>query len=307
MNNKIKKPLVSVVIPTYNHAFFLGKALESVINQTFKNWEAIVIDNNSTDDTNKVVNKINDPRVKYLKINNNGVIARSRNLGIKFAKGDWIAFLDSDDWWSKEKLEICLNNTDDNVDLIYHDLEVKYKNTKFSVKKKIFKGRQLKYPVLIDLLESGIIKGNAIGNSSVLVRKNILNKIGGINENIKLVGSEDYNTWLRVAQITDQFKYLKKNLGYILIHDTNTSKKDMSIPQRHAVINFMELFNYQQKINLEVKLNYMSASYNFLKNNNKIAKKNFIFVIKNGLINLKIRSILKLIIIMFKTSILRKK
>ena len=126
-------------------------------------------------------------------------------------------------------------------------------------------------------------------------------------ENIKLVGSEDYNTWLRVAQITDQFKYLKKNFGYILIHDTNTSKKDMSIPQRQAVINFMELFNYQQKINLEVKLNYMSASYNFLKNNNKIAKKNFIFVIKNGLINLKIRSILKLIIIMFKTSILRKK
>ena len=235
------------------------------------------------------------------------MIARSRNLGIKFAKGDWIAFLDSDDWWSKEKLEICLNNSDDNVDLIYHDLEVKYRNTKFSVKKKIFKGRQLKYPVLIDLLESGIIKGNAIGNSSVLVRKNILNKIGGINENIKLVGSEDYNTWLRVAQITDQFKYLKKNLGYILIHDTNTSKKDMSIPQRQAVINFMELFNYQQKINLEVKLNYMSASYNFLKNNNKIAKKNFIFVIKNGLINLKIRSILKLIIIMFKTSILRKK
>ena len=136
----------------------MGKALESVINQTFKNWEAIVIDNNSTDDTNKVVNEINDPRVKYLKINNNGVIARSRNLGIKFAKGDWIAFLDSDDWWSKEKLEICLNNSDDNVDLIYHDLEVKYRNTKFSVKKKIFKGRQLKYPVLIDLLESGIIK-----------------------------------------------------------------------------------------------------------------------------------------------------
>jgi len=181
------------------------------------------------------------------------VIARSRNLGIKFAKGDWIAFLDSDDWWSKEKLEICLNNSDDNVDLIYHDLEVKYRNTKFSVKKKIFKGRQLKYPVLIDLLESGIIKGNAIGNSSVLVRKNILNKIGGINENIKLVGSEDYNTWLRVAQITDQFKYLKKNLGYILIHDTNTSKKDMvqlcgEFMDRAASILYKEQVSFDSKV-----------------------------------------------------------
>ena len=88
----------------------------------------------------------------------------------------------------------------------------------------------------------------------------------------------------------------------------NDGPKYYTLPQRRDLGRISSLVRKSEEINnLEVKLNYMSASYNFLKNNNKIAKKNFIFVIKNGLINLKIRSILKLIIIMFKTSILRKK
>ena len=90
-------PLVSIVIPTYNHANYLSKALQSVLDQTYKNWEAIVIDNHSTDDTNEVINRYVDPRIKYLKIHNCGVIAKSRNVGIQTAKGEWIAFLDSDD------------------------------------------------------------------------------------------------------------------------------------------------------------------------------------------------------------------
>ena len=79
MNNKFTQ-LVSIIIPTYNHSDFLGKALKSVLNQTYENWEAIVIDNYSTDETDKVVNKFNDSRIKYLKIVNNGVLAKSRNL-----------------------------------------------------------------------------------------------------------------------------------------------------------------------------------------------------------------------------------
>ena len=164
----------------------------------------------------------------------------------------------------------------------------------------------MKKPILQNLLESGIKIGNAIGNSSVIVRRSILNKIGGISENIELVGSEDYNTWLRVAQITNQFKYIKKKLGYILIHNSKTSKKDMSRPQRKAVIEFMDLFTPNQKINLEVKLRYISGNYNIVKNV-RLAKENFIFVLINGEINLKIRSLLKLIFIMFKIIILRSK
>jgi len=292
-------PLVSIVIPTYNHAEFIIKALKSVIDQTYKNWEAIIIDNESVDETYKIINSLNDSRIKYFKISNDGVIAKSRNLGIKEAKGDWIAFLDSDDWWTKDKLEVCFGKISENVDFIYHAHEYVFKSKSF-FKKKIIKGRQLKKPILNDLLVGTITKGTQISNSSVIVRKNILNKIGGLNENKILVGSDDYDTWLRIAQITDQFLYVNKKLSYYLFHDNNTSNKDMSIPQRLVVKDFMHLFNNQQKLNLEVKLRYISGSYNYLNNNYEKAKKDFKFVIRNGILHLKLRSLLKIILMIFR-------
>ena len=292
-------PLISVIIPTYNHANFLGKALESVIQQTYSNWEAIVVDNQSTDETNQIINKYSDPRIQYFKISNNGIIAKSRNLGINNSKGEWIAFLDSDDWWTKDKLEVCLENIDDKVDFIYHQLEIVYDKSNSYLKKKNI-GRQLKKPILNNLLTSEIDQGNAIGNSSVIVRKDMLSRLGGISENKKMVASEDFNTWLRIAQITDKFNFIKKKLGYYLVHSESAQKRDLSIPHREAVIEFMELFNDKQKLNLEVKLKYMSGNYNSLNNNYAKAKEDFLFVLKNGGINFKLRSLLKTILIIFK-------
>ena len=151
MNTKLT-PIVSIVIPTYNHANFINRSLKSVINQTFKNWEAIVIDNHSTDETEKILRGYTDPRIRYLKINNDGIIAKSRNLGIEAAKGLWIAFLDSDDWWTEDKLEVCFNNINEKVDFIYHDLELINTKSKFFFNRKKFKGRELKRPVLKNLL-----------------------------------------------------------------------------------------------------------------------------------------------------------
>ena len=293
-------PTVSIVIPTYNHAEFIGKALKSVIDQTYKDWEAIIIDNLSTDNTEQVVQKYKNKNLKYVKINNFGIIGKSRNLGIKEAKGEWIAFLDSDDWWTKDKLEVCLSKIGKNVDFIHHATEYIDKSKSF-FKKKIIKGREFKKPVLNDLLIGTITKGSQISNSSVIVRKNILTKIGGLNESKVLVGSDDYDTWLRIAKITDQFLYIKKKLSYILFHDARTSnKKNMSIPQRLVVRDFMYIFNEQQKLNLEIKLRYISGNYNYLNNNYKEAKKDLMFVIINGMIHLKLRSLLIIILIMLK-------
>ena len=288
------------MIPTYNNAKFISKALKSVINQTYKNWEAIIVDNESIDETYKLINNFNDPRIKYFTISNDGIIAKSRNLGIKKAKGEWIAFLDSDDWWTKDKLEVCLSNIDETVDFIYHDLEIVDSTSKFYLKKKNAKGRQLKKPILNDLLIGLINKGNAIANSSVIVRKNILNKIGGISENKNLVAAEDFNTWLRIAKQTDQFKYLNKKLGFYLIHDVSAQKKDLSIAHRESVNEFMNLFNNQQKLDLEVKWKYMSANYNKLINNYTKAKQEFLFVIKNGVFPLKFRSLFKIFLMILK-------
>lgn len=298
--NSISIPHVSIIIPTFNHANFLAKALDSVMYQTYRNWEAIVIDNHSTDKTKEVIEKYTDPRIKYLKIVNDGIIAKSRNLGIKVSKGEWIAFLDSDDWWTKDKLQICIDNIDDKVDFLYHDLKIiNYKSNSLFNRKKVI-GRQLTKPILNNLLISGISKGSAIGNSSVIVRKKILKEIDGISENKNLVASEDYNTWLRIAQVTNQFKYLKKTMGYYLVHNASAQKRDLSIPHRQAVIKFMELLNCKQKLNLEVKLKYMSGNYNLSKNHYNKAKEDFIFVIKNGEINFKFRSFVKIILILLK-------
>ena len=90
-------PLVSIIMPTYNQANFIVDAIASVLNQSYENWELLVIDNSSTDGTGRFLATIQDARLRVLSIENEGVIARSRNLGIKNSRGELIAFLDSDD------------------------------------------------------------------------------------------------------------------------------------------------------------------------------------------------------------------
>jgi len=98
-------PLVSIIIPTYNRAEDLKRALQSVLEQTFTDWEIVVVDNHSVDDTNSLIKSFNNRKIKLFKIHNEGIIATSRNLGLKHALGEYIAFLDSDDWWLPKKLE----------------------------------------------------------------------------------------------------------------------------------------------------------------------------------------------------------
>ena len=103
---------VSVVVPTYNHARFIGDALRSVVAQTFGDWEAVVVNNFSTDDTVDVVRGIGDPRIRLVDFANHGIIAAGRNEGIRLATGDYVAFLDSDDAWHPGKLERCTTVAD---------------------------------------------------------------------------------------------------------------------------------------------------------------------------------------------------
>ena len=171
-------------------------------------------------------------------------------------------------------------------------LEIIANNSRIFSRKKI-KSRKLKKPVLIDLLT----EGNAIGNSSVVVRKKFLDEINGIDESKELVAAEDYNTWLRIAKLTDQFVYLKKRLGYYLVHDQSVSKKDMSIPARYAIKEFSGLLTQYQKTKQEAFLKYISGRFNFLNLNYKKSMKDLLFTLKNGGISLKVRSLYMIIII----------
>ena len=96
--------LVSIVMPSYNTAEFIGASIESVLNQTYKKWELIIVDDCSTDNTDEIVFKYKDERIKYIKNSENSGAAVSRNRALRMAKGRWIAFLDSDDLWLPDKL-----------------------------------------------------------------------------------------------------------------------------------------------------------------------------------------------------------
>jgi glycosyltransferase involved in cell wall biosynthesis len=284
-------PLVSVVIPTYNHDRYLRRALLSLIDQTYTNWEAIVIDNHSKDSTDKVVASFDDPRIIYLKIYNNGVIAASRNAGIRKAKGEWIAFLDSDDFWTADKLQVCCESINDKVDFIYHDLKIISDQSRF-FSPKIIKSRQVKPLVLIDLIE----RGNGIATSSVVVRKKLLQQINGMSEKTDMVAAEDYNTWLRIAQLTNKFRYLSKKLGFYQLHDQGISRKDMSIPHQHAVADFIDFLSPAQKNKYLANLRYTKGRFEYLAGNTTIAKKNLLFCLRYGRVQVKMKSAIMLII-----------
>lgn len=97
--------LVSIITPSYNTADFISQTIECVLNQTYTNWEMIIVDDCSTDNTKEVISKYNDTRIIYVENETNSGAAFSRNKALKIAKGEWIAFLDSDDLWDKTKIE----------------------------------------------------------------------------------------------------------------------------------------------------------------------------------------------------------
>jgi glycosyltransferase involved in cell wall biosynthesis len=116
------KPTVSVIIPTYNRAHLIGRAIQSVLKQTYQDFEVIVVDDGSIDNTEEVVKKIQENRVYYYKHDKNKGGSAARNTGISLAKGEYIAFQDSDDEWLPEKLEKQIgvfNNQTKNVGVVY--------------------------------------------------------------------------------------------------------------------------------------------------------------------------------------------
>ena len=209
MKSSSKQPLVSVIMPTYNHARFIGRAIESVLNQTYQNIELIIIDNYSEDDTERIVSSYKDDRIKYFKFRNNGIIAASRNYGIKHAQGEYIAFLDSDDWWILKKLEIAVQYLEQGYDVCFHGLWG-VRHEKWQIFKKPMKGRPVSYPVYDDILNNH----PEMPNSSIVVRTVLLRQIGGESEDPDLIAAEDYECLLRISKVTERFVYIPIVLGF---------------------------------------------------------------------------------------------
>jgi glycosyltransferase involved in cell wall biosynthesis len=290
-DNSQETQLVSIVIPTFNHAHYLGRALASVSDQTYEKWEAIVVDNHSTDNTEEIVASFSDPRIVLLKTHNNGVIAVSRNMGIRAAKGAWIAFLDSDDWWTPNKLKVCMEYARPSTDLIYHDLAISYDRSSLFDKQTI-SSWQVRRPIVKDLL----LRGNAIATSSVVVKKQLLEQINGMNVDPNMIAAEDYNTWLRIAEITDGFKYIPRNLGFYRQHGNGMSQKDMSEPAEFACRAFTHLLNKKQRLKFESNIRYAGGRFSFQKGNYLEARKDLLFCLRYGNFAISLKSLFMLLL-----------
>ena len=256
MTNCETYPYFSIVIPTYNHADYLEKSIESVLDQTFSDWEILLIDNSSTDKTDEIVSRFENSKIRVFKINNCGVISKSRNLGINNSRGEWIAFLDSDDWWEPDKLFECKKAIGENIDFIYHDLWKIYNNNKIG----IVKSRQLNPPILMDLL----LNGNTISASSSVVRKSFLKLIGGMNEEIEMNSTADYNSWLKISELTNNFLHIPMNLGSYRIHGSNVSNNRIFESTLKAVEEFLPVLKQSQRNKIISKIIYAQGilSYN---------------------------------------------
>jgi hypothetical protein len=175
------------------------------------------------------------------------------------------------------------------ADLIYHDLElVRDKFSLFGAKK--IKSRQLTEPTLIDLL----VNGNAIANSSVVVRKNALIEIGGLNEDSGLVACEDYYAWLKIAERRRRFLYIPMKLGYYYLNDQGASNKDMSIPVRNAVFEFLQCLNNSERSKLEIRLSYTKGRFAFVNKRYVVAAQELGLCVKHESFSIRMKSFLML-------------
>ena len=186
---------VSVIIPTFNRLSLISRAIDSVLKQTFKPFEIIVVDDGSSDNTSTFI-KNNYKSVKLIKQKNLGV-SKARNVGIKNSSGDWIALLDSDDEWKKNKLEVQIKSlTEYDYYSVCHTNEIWIRNgTRVNQKKRHQKYGGNIFDKCLDICR--------ISPSSIIFQKNIINEVGWFDENLSIC--EDYDLWLR---ITANFKIL---------------------------------------------------------------------------------------------------
>lgn len=185
-----EEPLVSIIMPAYNCERYIKEAIDSVIAQTYKHWELIVIDDGSKDDTAKIVDELSlkDSRIHlYVNEKNQGVSA-TRNKGILIARGDWIAFLDSDDMWKPQKLEKqMLLSQETGAEFLFTGSS--FINEKGDYYRGIFEVPQ-------KVTYKRLRMHNVISCSSVLIKKCLLDDIKMENDDMH----EDYAVWLRVLK-----------------------------------------------------------------------------------------------------------
>ena len=282
-----KTVFFSVIIPTYNQGSLLKRAISSVLSQTFQDYEIIVVDDLSKDQTQKIVQEFNNDKIIYKKMNNNKNIGKSRNEGIRLSKGQWIAFLDSDDLWYPKRLKIVsdfLTNNSTYDALCTDDLII----DKIRSRKKIWKYG----PYTKNFYETLLKNGNCITTSATVVKKDFLlsHKIQ-FNEDNEFFTAEDYDFFMRIALANAKFKFLRQVLGEHLFYKNSSSanyllhkEAIMSVVKYH-VFNVQKFTKNKEKLWRKIKINFRFKDAVYLFANQKKYIQSLMHIFKTFLLS----------------------
>jgi glycosyltransferase involved in cell wall biosynthesis len=239
---------VEVIIPTYNQADFLREALRSVVDQDFSDWKVTVVNNISTDHTHEVVAAFGNPKIQVVDFANHGVIAASRNHALNDSCAEFVAFLDSDDWWSPHKLSQCVARLDQGNDLVCHAEE--WRSETFSRVVKYGPQRRTAYRELL-------LGGNCLSTSAVVGRTRLFQQVGGFSERADFVTAEDYDLWLRLSKAGCKISLIDDVLGTFRIHSASASSSvarncaaEMAVVASHLTDGEFSKFTKRRRMGL---------------------------------------------------------
>ena len=209
--NPDSSPLISIIMPAYNAEETIVDSIKSVLYQTLQNWELIIVNDNSTDNTEKVVQPyLTDKRIILICPQQNRGVAAARNIGIGRSRGTYVAFLDSDDIWLPQKLErqIAFLRKYPELALTYGDYEL-FDESGIRSLPRHTRGKNRNTDLFSAVPQ--IYYKNMIGILTVVVRKRVLDNIGGFDTGLK--GTEDHDMWIRMAKVGYQFGYIREKMA----------------------------------------------------------------------------------------------
>lgn len=257
--------LVSVIMPAFNADQFIGAAIQSVLMQTHANWELIIVDDGSTDNTKSVAEEFSklDGRIKVLHQSNRKQGA-ARNHAIKHAHGEWLAFLDADDYWVPEKLSSQLYAANETkAKWLFSNAELLQQDTG----EKCEIGAHIGWLNGLDAVEK-VIHRNCIPLSTVLVSRQILIEAGGFTEMPAIQNAEDYHLWCRLL-MKDVYAYgMPASLCIYRMHATAATAVDrtVALPLLHARADLAgirhPLQHVVQSISFTEICSWLSINYN---------------------------------------------
>ena len=214
---KFKQPKVSIIMNCFNGERFLSESIKSVIKQSYKNWELIFWDNNSTDNSKKICKYFLDKRIKYFYSKRYNTLYKSRNLAIKKAKGKYITFLDVDDLWHTKKIKEQVNFLrNKKIKICYSNLQLFYQ--KKNKKKKFIKEKKT------NITTQNLLNNYDLGILTVMLEKSIFKK-KSFNKNYEIIGDFDFFIYL---SLNHKIGYLNKVLATYRVHGENFSTKKIS-------------------------------------------------------------------------------